>query len=61
MCDFLDYVVRLRGCDNSAQTTISVQAGRMEIYYKDQWGTICDEEFTDVDAQVASYSLGFKY
>jgi len=34
-------------------------AGRLEIYYNDVWGTACDDGFVDKDAQVACYMLGF--
>lgn len=52
----VDYVTRLRGCDN----VISVQAGRLEIYYKQKWSTICSDGFNDRDAHVACYNLGFE-
>jgi len=33
--------------------------GRLEIFHNGSWGTVCNDAFDDVDAQVACYSLGF--
>ena len=33
--------------------------GRLEVYYRGRWGTVCDDYFNDVDARVACNSLGF--
>ena len=43
--------VRLAGSDLPHE-------GRLEVYYNDQWGTVCDDSFDDVDATVACKSLG---
>ena len=33
--------------------------GRLEIYYRAQWGTVCDDQFGSFDAEVACMQLGF--
>jgi len=33
--------------------------GRLEVYYNNRWGTVCDDGFTDAVARVACYALGF--
>ena len=38
----------------------SVSNGRLEIHYLGGWGSICDQEFTTVDADVACKQLGYE-
>jgi len=33
--------------------------GRLEVEVSGRWGTVCDDAFTEVEAQVACHSLGF--
>jgi len=35
--------------------------GRLEIVYSKAWGTVCDDDFDDIDASVVCYSLGYGF
>uniref|UniRef100_A0A1X7VF72 SRCR domain-containing protein n=1 Tax=Amphimedon queenslandica TaxID=400682 RepID=A0A1X7VF72_AMPQE len=44
--------IRLQGGNYSSY-------GRLEVYCNGQWGTVCDDDFYDIDAQVACQQLGY--
>ena len=49
----------LRLVARNGRTSSTLTAGRLEVYYNGEWGTVCDDEFRATAARIACNQLGF--
>ncbi|XP_052762890.1 scavenger receptor cysteine-rich type 1 protein M130-like [Mya arenaria] len=51
------------GCDSHIRLVDGprVTEGRLEVYFRGQWGTICDRQFTSGDAEVVCRQMNYQY
>ena len=47
-------MIRLQGGNYSNE-------GRVEVYCNGQWGTVCDDGFSSIDARTICQQLGYNY
>ncbi len=53
------YIVTVTRVSLRLRNGTGAHEGRVEIFQQGQWGTICDDDWTDVEAGVVCRSLGF--
>ena len=51
--------LRLVNRNGQTSSSFTITAGRLEVYYSGQWGTVCDDNFDQTEADIACRQLGF--
>lgn len=59
LCNSLSVFLSLDGAVRLMGGAVSHE-GRLEVFYRGQWGTVCDDGWTDSNTQVVCRQLGYR-